>query len=129
MQHTDSKQFLDLSVKLAAQYDALLKVVDALLRAATIESVDDITVQMKDIRETENLLRPIRTAFRENELKTPAQIREVTDHTIDVLNQLMPKLSLLESKTKHSAMKLFPKVREGVRAVQMKNAYKSKRVS
>ncbi|QDT11876.1 hypothetical protein [Planctomycetes bacterium K23_9] len=115
-------QLHKLTLQLLQQYKLLDQVVDA-LNEGPAESIDDINEQMLAIKETEKSLLPLREVFRQTNDSLPDELRNPTDETIELVKGLMPKLAQLEKTTLESANRLFPKIQESVRAVQMQNAY------
>lgn len=122
MSNSDDETFATLTVQLHQQYVELDGIVDKLAQGP-IESVDSIADQMKKIKRTEGALGPLRDRFIESKRSLSDQLQTVTDQTIVLVTQLMPKLAQLEKTTIDSAKRLFPQVQQNVRAVQMQNAY------
>ena len=124
MSNSDDETFATLTVQLHQQYVELDGIVDKLTQGP-IESVDSIADQMKKIKSTEGALGPLRDRFIESKRSLSDHLQTVTDQTIVLVTQLMPKLAQLEKTTIDSAKRLFPQVQQNVRAVQMQNAYVS----
>jgi len=113
---------LSLTNTLLQQYQSLNATVDS-LNDGPVDSVDEISVQIAAIKKTEEQLLPLREAFRETHPTLPSELKIPTDQTIELVKGLMPKLAQLEKATLESANRLYPKIQESVRAVQMQNAY------
>ena len=122
MSNSDDETFATLTVQLHQQYVELDGIVDKLTQGP-LESVDSIADQMKKIKRTEGALGPLRDRFIESKRSLSDHLQTVTDQTIVLVTQLMPKLAQLEKTTIDSAKRLFPQVQQNVRAVQMQNAY------
>lgn len=119
---SNDDQLRALTTQLLQQYQTLDAIVDS-LNEAPGDSIDEISVQIAAIKETERELLPLRESFRANNDSLPDELSVPTDKTIELVKSLMPKLAQLEKTTLESAQRLFPKIQENVRAVQMKNAY------
>lgn len=128
MLNTENDPLTTLTLKLKQQYQALDSIVESMNRDST-QSIDLISEQLKVIKETETMLRPLREEFRRTNTKLPPHLQVPTDETIELVKGLMPKLAQLEKATLDSAQRLFPKIQESVRAVQMQNAYQAGRAS
>ncbi|NND98988.1 MAG: hypothetical protein HKN47_16860 [Pirellulaceae bacterium] len=115
---------LELTLQLQQQYQHLDRLLDSITDASSA-AIESIGPHMNEIKRTEAALGPLREQFhRTSEQMTPA-LKNATDETIDLVKGLMPKLAQLEKTTFESAQRLFPKIQESVRAVQMQNAYSS----
>ncbi len=128
MLNTENDPLVMLTLKLREQYQALDSIVEAMNHDSD-QSIDLISEQLKVIKKTETMLRPLREEFRRTNTKLPPHLQEPTDQTIELVKGLMPKLAQLEKTTLDSAQRLFPKIQESVRAVQMQNAYQASRAS
>ena len=128
MAANNDETFSTLTLQLHQQYVDLNHVIDSMGNEA-VESVEDIAIHMKRIKETEAELKPLRDAVVAAGQKLPANLQTATDETIKIVTGLMPKLAMLEKATVESAKRLFPQVQESVRAVQMQNAYSGSRAS
>ena len=128
MLNTENDPLGTLTLKLKQQYQALDSIVESMNRDSS-QSIDLISEQLKVIKETETMLRPLREEFRRTNTKLPPHLQVPTDETIELVKGLMPKLAQLEKSTLDSAQRLFPKIQESVRAVQMQNAYQAGRAS
>ena len=119
----DEQMLLDYTVQLKKQYESLNDIVDALENDSN-RNVDTISDQMKQIKHTEDRLRPLREAYQQTHEHADGEIQAVTNQTIEVVKSLMPKLASLEKSSVESLRRLFPKIQGSVRAVQMQNAYR-----
>ncbi|QDV81912.1 hypothetical protein [Planctomycetes bacterium TBK1r] len=119
----EEQTLIDYTIKLKQQYQSLSEIVDAIEREPG-RGVEAINEQMKQIKQTEDLLRPLRERYQEEHEHASGQIKALTDETIDVVKSLMPKLAGLEKASVDSLRRLFPKIQGSVRAVQMQNAYR-----
>lgn len=129
MSNTDHNPLLQLTLRLRQQYRDLDRVLDA-MNAGSDLMIESISEHMKSIRETEARLHPLREQQRRINAQLPAELQQPTDETIELLKGIMPKLAQLEKATIDSSQRLFPKIQQSVRAVQMQNAYQnSHRVS
>ena len=124
MSNSDDETFAILTVQLHQQYVELDGIVDKLTQGP-LESVDSTADQMKKMKRIEGALGPLRDRFIESKRSLSDHLQTVTDQTIVLVTQLMPKLAQLEKTTIDSAKRLFPQVQQNVRAVQMQNAYVS----
>ena len=123
MSTAEEQTIFDYTVKLKQQYERLSEIVETLDKEPH-RTVDSISDQMKQIKQTEDLLGPLREAYRERHEHTGEHIQAITDETIEVVKALMPKLANLEKASVDSLRRLFPKIQGSVRAVQMQNAYR-----
>ncbi|MCA9137418.1 MAG: hypothetical protein KDB00_11685 [Planctomycetales bacterium] len=123
MSIVEEQTLIDLTTQLKQQYEQLCNIVDALDNDSN-RNIDAISEQMKPIKRIEELLRPLRDAYRENGDDVGAELQAITDQTIEVVKTLMPKLASLEKASAESLRRLFPKIQGSVRAVQMQNAYR-----
>lgn len=123
MSIVEEQTLIDYTVQLKQQYEQLCGIVDSLDNESnrTVEAISD---QMKQIKRTEDLLGPLREAYRESNQSVGAELQSITDETIEVVKALMPKLASLEKASVDSLRRLFPKIQGSVRAVQMQNAYR-----
>jgi hypothetical protein len=119
---TDLDALTEHSSRLQQQYAELDAIVDALVRHGG-QDMDAINVRITAIKQTEELLRPLRDHFCQSKESMPAAVQESTQATIDIIKGLMPKLAQLEKDTAAAAQRLYPKVQQSVRAVQMQTAY------
>ena len=115
------------TLRLRNLYRDLDSVAGELLRNPdqTVGGMDQVRDKMDEIRATEAVLRPIRAEHLEEHGKMPADLQAPTDETIGLLESLMSKITELEGRAQEQSHKLRPKIQEGVRAVQMQNAYES----
>lgn len=128
MMDNSENPLLALTLQLKQQYQALDSIVDSFSHD-TDQSMNSISDQLKLIKQTEETLRPLREEFRAANATVPAVLQIPTEQTIELVKGLMPKLAQLEKQTLDSAKRLFPKIQESVRAVQMQNAYRAGRAS
>ena len=119
----DEKILIDLTSKLKQQYETLDQIIAGLESDSTM-SIEAISEKMKEIKQTENMLQPLRASYRDHHDENEGQLKAITDETIEVVKNLMPKLASLEKASVDSLRRLFPKIQGSVRAVQMQNAYK-----
>ena len=119
----EQQTLIDYTIQLKQQYECLSEIVDAIEREPG-RGVESINEQMKQIKQTEDLLRPLRQRYQDEHEQASGQIKTLTDETIDVVKSLMPKLAGLEKASVDSLRRLFPKIQGSVRAVQMQNAYR-----
>lgn len=124
MSNTDHNPLLQLTLLLRQQYQDLDRVLDA-MNAGSDLMIESISEHMKSIRETEAKLHPLREQQRRINTQLPAELKQPTDETIELLKGIMPKLAQLEKTTIDSSQRLFPKIQQSVRAVQMQNAYQT----
>ncbi|MEM8733680.1 MAG: hypothetical protein AAGG44_05645 [Planctomycetota bacterium] len=124
MPSPNSAKLEELTLMLRQQYRALDKIVDGMGEDGAL-SVDVMGQHLKAIKQTESLLAPIRQEFIESGERLDQLAQEATEETIELVKGLMPKLAQLEKATAESAKRLFPKIQENVRAVQMQNAYQA----
>ncbi len=108
--------------QLLQQYQSLDATIDTLGQSES-PSMDDVTSKIAEIKQIEQSLAPIREQYRSEFETLSDDLRRVTDQTIELVTGLMPKLAQLEKATVESANRLFPKIQESVRAVQMQSAY------
>ncbi len=124
MSSNETHSLLELTQLLRKQYGDLDAIIDAATTGST-ESLQAISQQMKSIKQTETLLLPLREEYRRSKADLPAALKIPTDETIELLKNIMPKLAQLEKETIDSSQRLFPRITESVRAVQMQNAYQT----
>ena len=124
MSSNEKHSLLELTQLLRKQYGDLDAIIDAATNGST-ESLQAISQQMKSIKQTETLLLPLREEYRRSNADLPAALKIPTDETIELLKNIMPKLAQLEKETIDSSQRLFPRITESVRAVQMQNAYQT----
>ncbi|WP_182868225.1 hypothetical protein [Stieleria mannarensis] len=123
MSPSEEQTLIEYTVRLKQQYERLNEIVDTVGREPG-GGVETIGEQMKEIKQTEDVLRPLRQRYQEQHEHASGQIKNLTDETIDVVKSLMPKLAGLEKASVDSLRRLFPKIQGSVRAVQMQNAYR-----
>ncbi|TWU02159.1 hypothetical protein [Stieleria varia] len=116
---------IELTCQLRNQYQELNEIVDQMLQESHF-TVDQLSERIKGIKELESRLAPLRDDFRASNSVAPSVIRDPTDETIELVKNLLPKLAQLEKSTVEAANRLFPKIQESVRAVQMQRAYGSR---
>ncbi|MFN3191413.1 MAG: hypothetical protein ACE361_12900 [Aureliella sp.] len=124
MPSPNSAKLEELTLMLRQQYRALDKIVDGMGEDGAL-SVEVMGQHLKAIKQTESLLAPIRQEFIASGETLDQLAQEATSETIELVKGLMPKLAQLEKVTAESAKRLFPKIQENVRAVQMQNAYQA----
>jgi MinD-like ATPase involved in chromosome partitioning or flagellar assembly len=124
MPSNDNHSLLELTQRLQQQYEELNAIIDAATTDSP-ESLQAISEQMQHIKQTEMLLVPLRQEHRRSNADLPAALKKPTDETIELLKSIMPKLAQLEKETIDSSQRLFPRIKESVRAVQMQNAYQT----
>ncbi len=120
----ESDLLTELTEQLKQQYQCLDRIVDS-MDVHSEPTNEGISEQLKAIKQTESLLVPLREEFRRSGRQLPAHLQQATDETIELIKGLMPKLAQLEKATLESAKRLFPKIQQSVRAVQMRDAYRT----
>jgi DNA repair exonuclease SbcCD ATPase subunit len=108
--------------QLLQQYQSLDATIDVMVKTEST-SMEGVTSRIAEIKRTEQSLAPLREQYRREFETLSDDLRRVTDQTIELVTGLMPKLAQLEKATVESANRLFPKIQESVRAVQMQSAY------
>ena len=126
MSSTKHDPLVLLTLRLQEQYQTLDRLVDSMNQSSDV-SIEPMSEQVKAIKETEDQLRPLREMFRASGHELPPELNKPNNETIELLKGLMPKLAQLEKSTLESTQRLFPKIQQSVRAVQMQNAYGASR--
>jgi hypothetical protein len=125
---TSEPRLVELATQLRDQYLELTRIFEG-LREDQQQNLDVISVQMAEIKRTEEQLKPLREEYVRDGKTLSPQLKTINDETIVLVKQLMPKLNDLEKASIHSLRRLFPKIQGSVRAVQMQNAYQGNSVS
>lgn len=129
MDNTDFHSLDELTLQLRQQYREFSALLDALTQNSERVEIpfDQISQQIKQIKHTESLLIPLRQQFSQSGLELSQRLIDATNETIVIVKSVLPKLEQLEKLTSDSVQRLFPQVRQSVRAVQMQNAYQNSR--
>ena len=65
----------------------------------------------------------INDRYRKTRQHASANVKQLTDQIGSLIQNLLMKMTKLERRAQDSCQQLLPQIHEGVRAVQMKNAY------
>ena len=89
----------------------------------TTERVQQIALRLRKIKQTENSLRPLREAMREKRVELSSSLQQLSNETIEVIQEVIPMLNELEAESQKAMNKLFPHVQKNVRGMLMREAY------
>ncbi|MEC8554261.1 MAG: hypothetical protein VXZ82_04555 [Planctomycetota bacterium] len=92
-------------------------------KVETTERLQRIAHRLRKIKQTENSLRPLREAMRENRVELSSSLQQLSNETIEVIQDVIPMLNELETESQKAMKKLFPHVRTNVRGMLMREAY------
>lgn len=114
--------------KLHSKYQRLELLADQILDQSTPVSELDVTmIEMKQQRtEIESLNQQNRSLNEQYQSSRPHAspiVKALTDKIASLMQRLLMKINQLERSAKSVHNKLLPQIHDGVRAVQMKNAY------
>jgi len=122
------QQVLTSLQQIQVRYQHLNRLADQVLQNNTaISMMDEAMLEMKQERESiERLTRaaePLNNQYRATREHASIAVKELTRSVGELMQSLLMKISRLERNAKTIHNNLLPKINEGVRAVQMKNAY------
>lgn len=83
----------------------------------------DIQTQMIVIKRLEEILQPLRHSYQEQFGHFPSEVLDVNQQTIGLAERLLDDLGQLEKRSAASLERLYPQVKNSVRAVDMQKAY------
>jgi hypothetical protein len=126
MWNPDEATLMHYTSVLKQQYEELERIVEAIQNESGV-GIERIGEQMTEIKQTEQVLRPLREAYLQHHQRPSEPLRALTDETIELVQGLMPKLAELERASADSLRRLFPKIQGSVRGVQMRQAYQANR--
>ena len=110
------------------KYESIDSLTDMLLTPeASIDALDENMIRLKSEREEieklqlENL--PLNQKYRCSRSHASETVNQLTNRIAGLIQGLLIKIGNLERKTQSSCEQLLPQLHNGVRAIQMKNAY------
>jgi hypothetical protein len=110
------------------KYESIDCLTDMMLtQEASIDALDENMIRLKSEREEieklqlENL--PLNQQYRSSRPHASETVNQLTNRIAGLIQGLLLKIGNLERKTKSSCEQLMPQLHDGVRAIQMKNAY------
>lgn len=111
------------------KYESIDRLTDMMLaQETTVDALDENMIQLKTEREEieklqlENL--PLNQQYRSSRPHASETVTQLTNRIAGLIQGLLLKIGNLERKTQSSCEQLMPQLHDGVRAIQMKNAYK-----
>jgi uncharacterized protein Yka (UPF0111/DUF47 family) len=122
------QQVLTSLEEIQARYQQLNSLADKILQQDTaISMMDDAMLDMKQQRESLERLttaaQPLNNQYRATREHASPAVKRLTQSVGELMQSLLMKISNLERNAQSIHNNLLPKVHDGVRAVQMKNAY------
>ena len=118
-------QSLELMWQKYQQLDALADQI--LVNGDSAEAMEATTMQLKTERESLEKLetdsRLIKEEYRRTRPHASEDVNRITEKLAMLMQRFLMKISKLETQAQRSRESLKPLIHDGVRAVQMKNAY------
>ena len=93
---------------------------------ASTDDLERVNGQLNEVKTIEAKLQPIRKQMELEGQQVPNEMKSVIDETVQIVMGLIPRIADLEQSAIESRDKLAPLIHEGVRAIDMKNAYQKR---
>lgn len=132
MQSSDSDQLESQVVaslsSILQKYQDMDRLTDSMLAAEEpISTLDENMIRLKNGREEIEQLQlknsPLNQQYRTSRAHASENVKQLTTQIAGLIQGLLLKISNLERISKSSCEQLMPQIHDGVRAIQMKNAY------
>ncbi|HMO14448.1 MAG TPA: hypothetical protein PKD64_07090 [Pirellulaceae bacterium] len=122
------QRVLDSLTELYSSYRVMHTLIDEMMQHENDSHLlDSLTIKVKQqndvILRLEQTTREIKEDYRARVPHASERIRQASADLAEYLKTIMMKVNQLEERARASRTELIPQIQQGVKAVQMKNAY------